>query len=517
MVDKTRASRSASVRSGLLERARRLAPNAAAGSALTDLATGLSVVEIAERRGLPPATLIGIESFYDQLRHEPQICDGTSCHFAGGRKLADALGLPTGTVRCLGHCYAAPSFRSGDRVFAKPSDRTLEAWIEAWGESGDPTEDVRAIPCSSLAPRPVVFRNLLAGAFPAGLSDYDLPDGEAILAAVEAARLRGRGGALYPTAAKWKVARDTAAERRWVVANGDEGDPGSFVDRLLLEQDPHAILAGMLACARAIAARRGIVYIRAEYPRAQRIVRDAIAQARAAGKLGPEFDVEVVSGAGSYVCGEETALLRSIQGLRGEPWIKPPYPAVAGLHGEPTVVQNVETLAVIPWVARNRAVTETKAVSLAGALRRPGAVEVPLGMPLRRVLELGGGGPPDGRTWSMALIGGPMGRVLPAHRFDTPLSYEALPGLGHAGIVVLDQSVRPRDLAEHLFAFARAESCGSCTPCRVGTARLAGIRERETLERLLTTMEIGSLCGFGQSVPRPIRDLIEHYGDEVLP
>jgi NADH:ubiquinone oxidoreductase subunit F (NADH-binding) len=155
-------------------------------------------------------------------------------------------------------------------------------------------------------------------------------------------------------------------------------------------------------------------------------------------------------------------------------------------------------------------------VSLSGALRDPGVVEIPLGMPLRRVLEQGGGGPPEGRGWSMALIGGPMGRVLPEHRFDTPLSYEALPGLGHAGIVVLDETVRPRELAEHLFAFARAESCGSCTPCRVGSARLAGIRDRATLDRLLVTMEMGSLCGFGQSVPRAIRDLLQHYGDAVL-
>jgi NADH:ubiquinone oxidoreductase subunit F (NADH-binding) len=245
-------------------------------------------------------------------------------------------------------------------------------------------------------------------------------------------------------------------------------------------------------------------------------MREAIGEARSAGKLGREFDVDVVSGAGSYVCGEETALLGSIQGLRGEPWIKPPYPAVAGLHGEPTVVQNVETLSVIPWVARNATVTGTKAVSLSGAVRRPGCVEVPLGMPLRRVLEQGGQGPHAGRGWSMALIGGPMGRVLPERLFDTPLSYEALPGLGHAGIVVLDETVGPRDLAEHLFAFARAESCGSCTPCRVGSARLATITDRVTLDRLLATMEMGSLCGFGQSLPRPLRDLLQHYGDAVL-
>jgi formate dehydrogenase iron-sulfur subunit len=180
------------------------------------------------------------------------------------------------------------------------------------------------------------------------------------------------------------------------------------------------------------------------------------------------------------------------------------------------VVQNVETLAVVPWVVRNGRGARTKAVSLAGALVRPGAVEVTLGTPLREVLERGAGGAPPGRRWKMALVGGPMGRVLPAKDFDVPLSYEALPGMGHAGVVVLDDTVTPRALAEHLFAFARSESCGSCTPCRVGTERLAGLRERGALERLLETLEVGSLCGFGQGVPRPIRDLLAHYGDEVL-
>jgi NADH:ubiquinone oxidoreductase subunit F (NADH-binding) len=361
-----------------------------------------------------------------------------------------------------------------------------------------------------------VLRHLVRGAAPAGWGDYDLPGGDAILRALEAARLRGRGGASYPTAAKWRAARDTPAAERYVVANGDEGDPGSYVDRLLLEEDPHAVLAGMLACARVIGARRGVVYVRAEYPLARARVARAIEEARAAGRLGQELDVDVISGAGSYVCGEETALLRSIEGRRGEPRPKPPFPAQAGLFGRPTVVQNVETLAIVPWVARHGRPTGTKAVCLSGAVARPCVVEVPLGMPLRRVLHQAGGGPAREDGWRMALVGGPLGRVVPEHLFDTPLSYEALPGLGHAGVVVLDERVSPRALAEHLFAFARAESCGTCTPCRAGTARLAGIRDASAMRRLLETLEAGSLCGFGQGVPRPIRDLLEHFGDEVF-
>jgi NADH:ubiquinone oxidoreductase subunit F (NADH-binding) len=389
-------------------------------------------------------------------------------------------------------------------------------WLNAI-EAGAPLPAASAaIPRIAMTDTPVVLRNLIGSRSHSPLDEYDLPDGEAILSALEQTHLRGRGGAAFPTAAKWRAARDAPGDDRYVVANGDEGDPGSFVDRILLEEDPHAVLAGMLACARAIGAHRGIVYIRSEYPRAQLLMRAAIQQARDAKRLGTEFDVEVVSGAGSYICGEETALLNSIQGLRGEPRVRPPYPAQSGLWGKPTVVQNVETLAIVPWIARNRQGSGTKAVSLSGAISRPTVVEVKLGTPMIRVLEEAGLGPPDGRRWKMALVGGPMGRVVPASRFDVALSFDALPGMGHAGIVVLDETVSPRALAEHLFVFAAAESCGSCTPCRVGTSLLSGIRDRSAMERLLATLEMGSLCGFGTGVPRPIRDLIEHFGEEVL-
>jgi formate dehydrogenase iron-sulfur subunit len=502
----------------LLEWARRHEPRDADELAPSNLHAGRGDGVIARDRGMPRAARAGIRSFYDQLGHESSVCDGTSCHFAGGDALAERLrGLaPIDEVRCLGHCYAAPSFRSGDRVYAKPSHMDVEAWLAHWGEGPDPVEDILPIPRHSLTTHPVVLRNLLIGTRPAGASEYDLPDGAAILAAVDAAKLNGRGGADYPTAAKWRAARDTPAPDRFVVANGDEGDPGSFVDRLLLEDDPHVVLAGMVACARVIGARRGIVYIRAEYPHARETTRRAIVEARRGGWFGPDFDVEVVSGAGSYVCGEETALLRSIEGLRGEHSPKPPYPAQSGLFGLPTVVQNVETLSAVPWIVRTGRSAGTKVVCVAGAVRSPGAVEVDLGTSLLRVLEQGAGGAPEGRRWRMALIGGPMGRVLPAASFDTPLSYKTLPGMGHAGVVVLDDTVTPRALAEHLFAFARAESCGNCAPCRIGTARLAEVRGRSTLERLLETMRMGSLCAFGQQVPTPIRDLLTHFGDEVL-
>lgn len=502
----------------LLARARRMAPSAPDGSLVRDLIDGLSVEEVVARRGVAAAAVEGIRGFYDNLEQGPQVCDGTACHFAGGDTLAVHLERGTGIVRvrCLGHCYAAPSFRSGEAVYARPRHMDVEGWVAQWGETGEPAQALSPVPRRALVETPVVLRNLLRAGRDAPLEDYDLPDGPAILAAVEAAGLRGRGGAAFPTAAKWKVARDAPGSERYVVAHGDQGDPGSYADRLLLEEDPHAVLAGMLACARSIGARRGVVFVRVEYPRARQAVQAAIEQARAAGRLGREFDVELVVGSGVYVGGEETAMLNAIQGLRGEPRPRPPYPAECGLHGLPTVVQHVETLAIVPWVVRTGRASVTKAVSLSGAIARPGVVEARLGTPLRQVLEEGGGGAAEGSRWKLALVGGPHGRVVPVREFDVALSYDALPGLGHAGIVVLDERAGVRALAEHLFDYARAESCGTCTPCRVGTSQLPYLETRAELEMLLDTLELGSLCGFGRAVPRPIRDLIAHFGEEVF-
>jgi NADH:ubiquinone oxidoreductase subunit F (NADH-binding) len=372
------------------------------------------------------------------------------------------------------------------------------------------------IPATSIMDEPVALRSVL-GAVPGDVPSnalYELPEPKLILDVLDRVGLRGRGGAAFPTGAKWRAAAETPATARYVVANGDEGDPGSYADRLLLERAPHLVLAGMNACAAAIGATNGIVYIRGEYPRAAEIVRAAVGAARPF--LVPGFEISVHVGGGSYVCGEETALLRGIEGLRAEPRPRPPYPVHAGLHGKPTVVQNVETLAAIPWVLATGRKPDTKIFSLSGALRAPSAVEAPFGTPLRELLVKGGGGPPEGRPWKMALIGGPMGGVLPEALFDTPLTFSALPSMGHGGIVVFDESVSIRALAEHLFGFAASESCGSCTPCRVGTSQLSRMKDSPSLLRLLDTLEQGSLCGFGKSVPRPIRDLLEHFPDELF-
>jgi bidirectional [NiFe] hydrogenase diaphorase subunit len=508
--------------------ARRRAHVRDAGNAITDLAAGFADDEVAERRGLRPAGVAGIRSFYELLDRGARVCDGTACRFAPGAdalraRLAELEPGGIGVVRCLGHCYAAPALWSGRRVLVPPPGEDVQRWIEDWGADAEPHDDLAPIPCVALTPAPMILRHLVPGATrPASpparpsASEYDLPEGGAILAAVDAAGLRGRGGAAFPTAAKWRAARETVAAERWVVANGDEGDPGAFIDRLLLEADPHAVLSGLVACARAVRARHAVVYVRAEYPRALETVRRAIAAAADGGLLGG-VEVTAVAGAGAYVVGEETALLEAIEGRRGEPRVKPPYPAQSGLWGAPTVVQNVETLAAVSAIARTGRAARTKVLSVSGAVARPGAVEVDLGTPLRRALVEGAGGPRSGSRWTMALVGGPLGRVVPATDFDVAVDFNALPGLGHGGVVVLDERTSPRALAEHLFEFARAESCGSCAPCRLATRRLLEARDLPQLERLLDVLETGSRCGFGLGVPRPIRDLVAHFGRELFP
>lgn len=491
----------------LLEWARRRG-GSASGGAVDDIAAGVTPDHLAARRGLPRAALDGLLSFYEAQSEGVHVCDGTSCHFSGGPALAEAVGPSARPVRCLGYCYEPPVLRVGDAVYAGACAEDLAAEPP----SALLAARARPTPRCSLVP-PVVLRAQAGAVVPVPAS-YDLPSADAILARIERCGLRGRGGAAFATAAKWRAARDTPADVRYVVANGDEGDPGSFVDRVLLEEDPHAVLAGMQACARVIGATRGIVFVRGEYPRAHATMVEAIREAADRGLFDPGFEVEVHGGAGSYLCGEETAMLRAIEGLRGEPSPKPPYPATHGLYGKPTVVQNVETLAVVRAILAGEGTGGTKVASVSGAVRRPGLVEFALGTPLREVLEAGAGG--ASRAWKMALVGGPMGAVVPADRFDVKLDYASLPGLGHAGIVVLDERVSARALAEHLFAFAAAESCGSCTPCRVGTSKLAGARDAATLERLCETLELGSLCGFGQGVPRPLRDLLAAFPEELF-
>ena len=360
--------------------------------------------------------------------------------------------------------------------------------------------------------------------------------------------LRGRGGAGFPTGLKWKFAAANKADQKYVCCNADEGDPGAFMDRSVLEGDPHAVIEAMAIAGYAIGASQGYVYVRAEYPIAVNRLQIAIDQAKEYGLLGEDifgtgfnFDLHIRLGAGAFVCGEETALMTSIEGNRGEPRPRPPFPAVKGLFGQPTVLNNVETYANIPQIILkgadwfNKIGTEkskgTKVFALGGKINNTGLVEVPMGTTLRHIIEEIGGGIPNGKKFKAAQTGGPSGGCIPAHLIDTPIDYDNLMAIGSmmgsGGLIVMDEDTCMVDIARFFLDFTVDESCGKCTPCRVGTKRLlelldkiiAGNGELEDLDRmeeLCNYIKSASLCGLGQTAPNPVLSTLRYFRDEYV-
>jgi formate dehydrogenase iron-sulfur subunit len=372
---------------------------------------------------------------------------------------------------------------------------------------------------------------------------------EAVVAAVKDSGLRGRGGAGFPTGIKWDTVRNAPGEIKYVACNADEGDSGTFSDRMLMEGDPYCLLEGMAIAGYAVGASKGYIYLRSEYPLAHAVLSKAIDNLRDAGWLGTDigdsgfdFDVELHLGAGSYVCGEETAMLESLEGRRGIVRSKPPLPALAGLFGAPTVVNNVVTLASVPNIIRlgaeryagygiNRS-KGTLAFQLAGNVRRGGLVEKGFGVTLRELVEDYGGGTASGRPVRAVQVGGPLGAYIPEARFDTPLDYEAFTEIGamigHGGIVVFDDLTNMAQLARFAMEFCAIESCGKCTPCRIGSVRgvevidrlIKGIEPQDNydlLVELCDTMEAASLCAMGGMTPYPVRSILEHFAEDFSP
>lgn len=360
--------------------------------------------------------------------------------------------------------------------------------------------------------------------------------------------LRGRGGGGFPTGLKWELTRQSAAEQRYIICNADEGDPGAFMDRSILEGDPHSVLEGMLIAGSAIGASFGFIYVRAEYPQAIHRLQVAIKQAQDYGLLGKGilgsnfgFDIELKYGAGAFVCGEETSLIHSIEGARGEPSVKPPFPAQKGLWGKPTCVNNVETLANVPPIILQGAAwfagigTEkskgTKVFALAGKVRNVGLVEVPMGTTLRQIIYNMGGGIKHDKAFKAAQTGGPSGGCIPAQYLDTPIDYESLTGIGSmmgsGGLIVMDEDDCMVSIAKFFLEFMVDESCGRCTACRVGNKRLHEILTKITegkgteddldkLEQLGKIIKDTSLCGLGQTAPNPVLSTIHYFRDEYL-
>ncbi|AEG15844.1 NADH dehydrogenase (quinone) [Desulfofundulus kuznetsovii DSM 6115] len=369
---------------------------------------------------------------------------------------------------------------------------------------------------------------------------------EEVIECIKKSGLRGRGGAGFPTGLKWEFSAKAPGKPKYVVCNADEGDPGAFMDRSILEGDPHSVLEAMAICGYAIGANQGYVYVRAEYPLAVQRLSLAIEKAREYGLLGESifgtgfsFDVEIRVGAGAFVCGEETALLASIEGRRGEPRPRPPFPAQEGLWGKPTVINNVETWANIPPIILNGPEwfasigTEkskgTKVFALAGKVNNTGLVEVPMGTTLREIIFDIGGGIPGGKRFKAAQTGGPSGGCIPARYLDVPVDYESLTQLGaimgSGGLIIMDEDTCMVDLARFFLEFVQDESCGKCSPCRIGTKRMLEIVERitrgegrdgdiELLEELGHGIKSSALCGLGQTAPNPVLSTIRHFRDE---
>lgn len=367
-----------------------------------------------------------------------------------------------------------------------------------------------------------------------------------IVEAIERSGLRGRGGAGFPTGQKWRVVRQQDAPVKYVICNGDEGDPGAFMDRMILESFPYRVLEGMAIAAIAVGAEEGIFYIRHEYPLAVRRVRAAIAELERRGWLGDRllgtarpFRVTIKEGAGAFVCGEETALIESVEGRRGMPRLRPPFPAVSGLWGKPTLINNVETLAMVPWIVRRgpeafaaigtAASKGTKVFALAGKIRRGGLIEIPMGTTIREIVEDIGGGVEAGRRFKAVQIGGPSGGCVPARLADTPVDFESLRDvgaiMGSGGLVVLDDTACMVDIARYFLQFTQDQSCGKCTFCRIGTKRMLEILERlcagqgrpddlTALETLAHQVNAGSLCGLGKTAPNPVLTTLRYYRAE---
>ena len=369
---------------------------------------------------------------------------------------------------------------------------------------------------------------------------------EAVIEEMKTSGLRGRGGAGFPTGVKWEFARNSASEQKYVICNADEGDPGAFMDRSVLEGDPHAVLEGLLIAGYAIGASIGYVYCRAEYPLAIERLQGALAQMRDRGLLGTDilglgfhFDVNIKKGAGAFVCGEETSLMQSIEGKRGMPRSRPPFPAVAGLFGKPTNINNVETLAAVSAIMEKGAAwyagfgtgksRGTKTFALAGKINRTGLIEVPMGISLRTIIEDIGGGVLDGKAFKAVQTGGPSGGCIPADFIDLPVDYEHLAEvgsiMGSGGMIVIDEESCMVDMARYFLSFTENESCGKCVPCRMGTQHLLRIltaitegrgtaEDLDTMRKIGDTMKSSSLCGLGQTAANPVLTTLKYYEEE---
>lgn len=503
------------------------------------------------------------------------VCGGGGCHSSGSNKLKerlqelavrDHMESETAIVRtgCFGLCSEGPIVvvQPENIMYTKVTAEDIDEIWEKHIKGGKIVERLKSKQEKDFFSKQQRIALKNCGRIdPEHIEEYIALDGYAALAKVlyemqpedvietiKESGLRGRGGGGFPAGLKWEVAAQQQTAEKIVVCNADEGDPGAFMDRSILEDDPHSVLEAMAITAYAIGARYGYIYVRAEYPTAVQRLKIAISQAHSYGLLGKnilgkgfDFDIEIRLGAGAFVCGEATALMISIEGNRGEPRLKPPSSAVRGLFGKPTVLNNVETFANVPQIILKGAdwfrtigtekSTGTKVFALGGKINNSGLVEIPMGTTLRDMIYEIGGGIPGGRKFKAAQTGGPSGGCIPAEHLDTPIDYESLSKLGSmmgsGGMIVMDEDTCMVDIAKFFLEFTVDESCGKCPPCRIGTRRMLDIITRITegkgtmedldeLEELAHTVKRASLCGLGQSAPNPVLSTMKYFRDEYV-
>lgn len=509
------------------------------------------------------------------VRHEVRVCMAASCQSSGAPPVKEALeqacaghgdSCRVKGVGCMGLCSAGPLVavtepgRELTEAVLYRDVQAADAPAIAASVGGAPVERLR---CPTDQPffvrqQRIVLEN--SGVIdPESLREYIAADGYAallralgemspaeVVQQITASGLRGRGGGGYPTGLKWSTVSKSADRQKYVVCNADEGDPGAFMDRAVLESDPHRVLEGMAIAGYAIGANKGYIYVRAEYPLAVERLETAIRQAKREGFLGAKvadtpfaFDIEIRLGAGAFVCGEETALMASIEGGRGQPRPRPPYPAEYGLWGHPTLINNVETFANVAPILRKGGAwfaaigtprsKGTKVFALAGSIANTGLIEVPMGTTLREIIEVIGGGIPGGKAVKAVQTGGPSGGCVPAPHLDVPVDYDSLKTLGtimgSGGMIVMDETSDMVDVARFFMEFCMTESCGKCVPCRAGTQQMHGLLDRiargegaardlALLEELCEVVQATSLCGLGQTAPNPVLSTLRFFRDE---
>lgn len=516
--------------------------------------TDASDSKLAAEYNLGVSTVHSAKSFYDFLNEDfkskkAYLCTGSACLCRGTQdvvsdKLNQKFGEENvGEMICLGRCYENSAFNYNGENYSGDDINKLDQIIA--GKHSSPAYTMKSFSKTPFLVEESVFstyedfKDLLEVCFATEKDD--------LIASLKDSGLRGRGGAGFPTGMKWEFCKDQEVSTKYVVCNADEGDPGAFSDRYLMEEQPLKVLFGMVICAYIIGSKQGFLYIRGEYPESITITNDSLARLRELGLLGDnilgtgfDFDMNVVEGQGAYICGEETALIASIEGRRAEVDVRPPFPVVEGLYKKPTVVNNVESLAAVAAIFKlgseayktigNGRSLGTKLISLDGYFNNPGLYEVDLGTPISFIIdEIGGGFNDDIKALQ---IGGPLGGIVPVDILKTlTLDFEAFSEggflLGHASFVCIPKSFSAVEYAKHLFAFTAHESCGKCFPCRLGSTRGKEMLEsaiegkqkfsEELIYDLLETMEVGSLCALGGGLPLAIKNLLEHCGDEFQP